>query len=99
FSISLDAVRRAYLVAAAEKGIAWATLHATGRAGHGSMANDDNAVTRVAEAVARLGTHEFPIRRTATVDAFLAAVTELTGMEFPDDDLEGAIAKLGPISR
>lgn len=99
FSVSLDDARRAYLVAAAEKGIAWATLHATGRAGHGSMANDDNAVTRIAQAVARLGTHEFPLQRTATVDAFLASVTELTGLEFPDDDLEGAIGKLGPISR
>jgi acetylornithine deacetylase/succinyl-diaminopimelate desuccinylase-like protein len=99
FSVSIDAVRRAYLVAAAEKGIAWATLRATGRAGHGSMTNDDNAVTRVAQAVARLGTHQFPLQRTATVDAFLASVTELTGLEFPDEDLEGAVAKLGPVSR
>lgn len=98
FSISVGGDRRAYLVAAAEKGLAWATLRATGRAGHGSMTNHDNAVTRIAEAVARLGRHEFPIRRTATVDAFLAAMTELTGIEFPDEDLEGAVAKLGPIS-
>jgi len=99
FSVTLDDTRRAYLVAAAEKGIAWATLKATGRAGHGSMANDDNAVTRVAQAVAALGGHEFPLHRTATVDAFLASITELTGMEFGEDDLEGSIAKLGPISR
>lgn len=99
FSISLDAVRRAYLVAAAEKGIAWATLTATGRAGHGSMANDDNAVTRLATAVAKLGNYKFPIIRTATVNAFLAEMTELTGLEFPDEDLEGAVSKLGPVSR
>ncbi|WP_029135886.1 M20/M25/M40 family metallo-hydrolase [Nakamurella lactea] len=99
FSINVDPERRAYLVAAAEKGVAWATLTATGKAGHGSMIAEDNAVTRIAEAVARLGRHEFPISRTATVDAFLAAVTELTGMEFPDDDLEGAIGKLGPVSK
>lgn len=99
FSVTLEGDRRAYLVAAAEKGIAWATLTARGTAGHGSMANSDNAVTRVAEAVARLGSYEFPLRRIATLDAFLAAVTELTGLEFPADDLEGAIRKLGPISR
>lgn len=99
FSISIDQQRRAYLVAAAEKGVAWATLKATGRAGHGSMIAEDNAVTKVAEAVTRLGRHEFPIVRTATVDAFLTSITELTGLEFPDDDLEGAIAKLGPVSR
>lgn len=99
FSISIDSQRRAYLVAAAEKGVAWATLTATGRAGHGSMIAEDNAVTTVAEAVGRLGRHQFPIVRTATVDAFLTSITELTGLEFPDDDLEGAIAKLGPVSR
>ncbi len=99
FSVSLDDRRRAYLVAAAEKGVAWATLKATGKAGHGSMIAEDNAVTRVAAAVARLGTHEFPLTRTKTVDAFLASITELTGLEFPEDDLEGAIGKLGSISR
>ncbi len=99
FSVTFDGDRRAYLVAAAEKGIAWATLRATGRAGHGSMTNDDNAVTRIAQAVARLGGHRFPLQRTATVDAFLSAVTELSGLEFPVDDLEGGIGKLGPISR
>lgn len=99
FSINVDDTRRAYLVAAAEKGVAWATLTATGRAGHGSMIAEDNAVTSIAEAVATLGRHEFPIVRTATVDAFLRSITELTGLEFPEDDLEGAISKLGPVSR
>jgi acetylornithine deacetylase/succinyl-diaminopimelate desuccinylase-like protein len=99
FSITVDDERRAYLVAAAEKGVAWATLTATGKAGHGSMVAEDNAVTRIAEAVGRLGRHEFPISRTATVDAFLASITELTGLEFPDDDLEGAVDKLGSVAK
>ena len=99
FSVSLDDTRRAYLIAAAEKGVAWATLSATGTAGHGSMINDDNAVTRIATAVATLGNHEFPITRTATVDAFLAQVSALTGLEFPNDDLPGAVRKLGPVAR
>jgi acetylornithine deacetylase/succinyl-diaminopimelate desuccinylase-like protein len=99
FSITLDDARRAYLVAAAEKGVAWAHLKANGRAGHGSMINDDNAVTRIANAVARLGSHEFPLTMTATVRSFLDKMTELTGMEFPEDDLAGTIAKLGPVAR
>ncbi|WP_425488405.1 M20/M25/M40 family metallo-hydrolase [Nakamurella aerolata] len=94
---------RAYLVAAAEKGLAWATLTATGRAGHGSMVATDNAVTKLAAAVQRLGTHEFPIVRTATVDAFLTGIGELTGIDFAaaadDGDLEGAVGKLGPIAK
>ena len=99
FSVSLDDNRRAYLVAAAEKGVAWATLKATGRAGHGSMISEDNAVARVAAAVTKLAEHDFPITLTPTLRAFLAAAGELTGLTFPEDDLEGAIAKLGPVSR
>ena len=99
FSVSLDDVRRAYLVAAAEKGVAWAHLKATGTAGHGSMKHDDNAVTRIAAAVTRLGSHQFPFIMTETVRAFLDKISELTGLEFPEDDLEGAIDKLGPVSR
>lgn len=99
FSIPLSDERRAYLVAAAEKGVAWAHLSATGTAGHGSMINDDNAVSRIAAAVTALANHEFPITRTATVDALLVKMTELTGLEFPEDDLEGAVTKVGPVSR
>ncbi len=99
FSITLQDSRRAYLVAAAEKGVAWAHLKATGRAGHGSMMNDDNAVTRIANAVSRLGNHQFPLTMTATVRSFLDKMTELTGMEFADDDLAGGIEKIGPVSR
>ena len=36
-------------------------LTARGRAGHGSMVHDDNAVTTIARAVTRLGNHEFPL--------------------------------------
>jgi acetylornithine deacetylase/succinyl-diaminopimelate desuccinylase-like protein len=99
FSISLGDDQRAYLVAAAEKGVAWATLKATGRAGHGSFINDDNAVSRIARAVSALGSYEFPIVHTATVDALLTSLTELTGMEFPEDDIESSIAKIGSVSR
>ena len=37
-------------------------LTATGTAGHGSMLNADNAVTELAEAVARIGRHQWPVR-------------------------------------
>ncbi|MBS9533003.1 M20/M25/M40 family metallo-hydrolase [Mycobacterium sp. M1] len=93
--------RRLYLVETAEKGIRWMRLTARGTAGHGSMVHEDNAVTAVAEAVARLGRHRFPLVLTEPVLQFLAAVTEETGYTFDPDspDLEGAIAKLGPIAR
>lgn len=99
FSIPVGDERRAYLVAAAEKGVAWATLRASGTAGHGSMINHDNAVSRIAAAVTRLGSHRFPIVHTATTDTLLTRIHELTGLEFPEEDLEGAVDKIGPVSR
>ncbi|MBW0115144.1 M20/M25/M40 family metallo-hydrolase [Pseudonocardia abyssalis] len=99
FSLTLAEDRRVYLIEAAEKGIAWMRLHARGKPGHGSFLHDDNAVTHVAEAVARLGNHTFPLTITDTVRQFLDRMSELTGLEFPEDDLEGSLAKLGPLSR
>lgn len=93
--------RRLYLVETAEKGLSWMRLTARGPAGHGSMVNERNAVTAVAEAVARLGRHRFPLVMTDTVAQFLAAVGEETGIVFDTDlqDLEGTIEKLGPMAR
>lgn len=93
--------RRLYLIETAEKGMQWMRLTARGRAGHGSMVHNQNAVTAVAEAVARLGRHQFPLVTTDTVVQFLAAISEETGLEFDigSPDLEGAIEKLGPMAR
>jgi acetylornithine deacetylase/succinyl-diaminopimelate desuccinylase-like protein len=93
--------RRLYLIETAEKGIAWMRLSVRGRAGHGSMVHSDNAVTAVAEAVAKLGRHRFPLVLTDPVAQFLTAVAEETGLEFDvnSPDLEGQVAKLGDIGR
>ncbi|ORB71955.1 M20/M25/M40 family metallo-hydrolase [Mycobacterium scrofulaceum] len=93
--------RRLYLIETAEKGLSWMRLTARGPAGHGSMVHDQNAVTAVAAAVARLGRHQFPLVLTDTVAQFLAAVGEETGLTFDveSDDLAGAVEKLGPMAR
>lgn len=91
--------RRLYLIETAEKGLLWMRLTARARAGHGSMVHDDNAVTAIAEAVAKLGRHQFPLVLTDTVAQFLAAVSEETGFTFDTADLEGSVAKLGPMAR
>ncbi|WP_197505029.1 MULTISPECIES: M20/M25/M40 family metallo-hydrolase [unclassified Mycobacterium] len=93
--------RRLYLIETAEKGLSWMRLTARGPAGHGSMVHDQNAVTAVAAAVARLGRHQFPLVLTDTVAQFLAAVEEETGLTFDvsSGDLAGAIEKLGPMAR
>ncbi|MFC5288419.1 M20/M25/M40 family metallo-hydrolase [Actinokineospora guangxiensis] len=99
FSITVKDGVRAYLIETAEKGIAWMKLRTRGRAGHGSMVHDDNAVTKLTQAVAKLGTHRFPIVMTDSVREFLAAMSELTGMDFDEDDLDGTVGKLGTVAR
>jgi acetylornithine deacetylase/succinyl-diaminopimelate desuccinylase-like protein len=98
FSYTVNNDLRLYLIETAEKGIDWLRLHAKGRPGHGSMINDENAVTALCEAVARLGRHRFPIQLTPTVRGFLAELSEALGIELDPDDPETAIAKLGPIA-
>jgi acetylornithine deacetylase/succinyl-diaminopimelate desuccinylase-like protein len=98
FSYTLGEDLRLYLIQTAEKGLNWLRLSTRGRPGHGSMVNEDNAVTALSEAVARLGRHRFPVVVTPTVRAFLNEISELLGVQFDPDDPEAAIAKLGPIA-
>jgi acetylornithine deacetylase/succinyl-diaminopimelate desuccinylase-like protein len=98
FSYTVNNDLRLYLIQTAEKGIDWLRVHASGRPGHGSFVHDDNAVTALCEAVARVGRHRFPIVVTPTVRAFLDQVSEALGIDLDPEDPELAIAKLGPIA-
>ena len=91
--------QRLYLLQTAEKGIAWMRLTARGTAGHGSMLQPDNAVTELAETVARIGRHEWPVRLTPSVSAFLAAACDALGIIFTPNGTSEVLAKLGPIAR
>jgi acetylornithine deacetylase/succinyl-diaminopimelate desuccinylase-like protein len=99
FSLTAREGRRLYLIQTAEKSIAWMRVRVQGRAGHGSMVHEDNAVTALCAAVARLGKHRFPLVMTDTVQEFLTAVGEETGIDFSGDDIEGAVAKLGGVAK
>ncbi|MEV1044283.1 M20/M25/M40 family metallo-hydrolase [Streptomyces sp. NPDC049916] len=89
-----------YPIAAGERGTGWLRLTASGRAGHGSKVNRENAVTAVAAAVARIGEHEWPIRLTPTVRAAIAEIAALHGitadLDDPGLDVAQLLAKLGP---
>ena len=87
------------MIETAQKGMAWMRLTATGTAGHGSMINEDNAVTQLCEAVARLGRHEFPVHLTKTVRAFLDEVSDAFGIELDPGDMQATVARLGPLAR
>lgn len=99
FSFTLSSGKRIYLIETSEKGIEWMKLTASGVAGHGSMVNRENAVTRLAEAVARIGNYSWPMRLTKTNEFFLSKVAELTGKKFDKSDLGPVIAELGSMSR
>ena len=99
FSLTVREGRRLYLIQTAEKGIAWMRLRARARAGHGAVVHEDNAVTALCAAVTRLGKHRFPLVMTDSVQGFLTAVGEETGLDFSGDNLDGAVAKLGALAR
>jgi acetylornithine deacetylase/succinyl-diaminopimelate desuccinylase-like protein len=98
FSMTLGR-QRLYLLQTAEKGMAWMRLTARGTAGHGSMIQPDNAVTELAEAVGRLGRHEWPTRLIPSVQAFLEGACDALSIEFTPNDPGQALSKIGPVSR
>jgi acetylornithine deacetylase/succinyl-diaminopimelate desuccinylase-like protein len=103
FSVTLPNDVRMYPIQSAEKGMAWLRLVAKGRPGHGSMHHDDNAVTRLAEAVARVGRYEFPVVMTKTVRLFLEALSEQVGVEIDldsadRDEINALIRRLGGLA-
>jgi acetylornithine deacetylase/succinyl-diaminopimelate desuccinylase-like protein len=91
--------QRMYLVQVAEKGMAWMRLTARGTAGHGSMLNRDNAVTELAETVARIGSHSWPVQLTPSVRAFLTEACAALGIQFSDNGCRDAVSQLGPIAK
>ena len=80
YSIDL-AGRRAYLLQTGEKALVWAKLTARGPAAHGSRLMRDNAVTRLAEAVAAVGRKDWPIRLTTTTAALVDELGRLLGLD------------------
>ena len=60
-----------YPVQVAEKGFCWVRARITGEPGHGSMPRHDSVVTRLGEALARLGSAQLPVHPTHYVTDFL----------------------------
>lgn len=99
FSYTVSDDLRLYLIETAQKGMAWLRLTARARAGHGSMVHEDNAVTQLCEAVARIGRYEHPVHLTTTVRAFLHELSDGLGIEFDPGDPELVLAKIGGLAR
>lgn len=65
---------RLYPVQVAHKGMAWIRMSVKGTPGHGSMPREDQAVHKLALALARLGHQKLPVRVTAPVRAMIEGV-------------------------
>jgi len=100
FSVQV-AGRRTYLIQTGEKGIQWLKLAAQGVQGHGSLVHSDNAVVHLAQAMSRIGTHEWPLDLTPTSEQLMRGVAELTGIPFEatPERVAQLAAALGPVSR
>lgn len=95
FSVTITGGHRLYLVEAAQKGIAWIKLSAKGTAGHGSFINHDNAVTKVSDAVSRIGNYQWPQLLTKTTGQFFKKIAELTGDKFDPKNVQPLLNHLG----
>lgn len=71
--------RRAYLLQVGEKALIWIRLVARGRVAHGSSFHGDNAVTKLAAAVAALGRTEWPVTLTDTTREMVERLGAMTG--------------------
>jgi len=99
FSVTVGDGKRLYFIEAAQKGIHWMRLTAKGRAGHGSMMNDENALTALSDAVAKIGRFEWPQRYTSTVKVLFEKIAQATGKNFDPKDLRPLLKEIGPTAR
>ena len=99
FSVTVGDGKRLYFVEAAQKGIHWMKLTANGRAGHGSMMNDENALTALSEAVAKIGRFTWPQTYTKTVKILFKKIAQATGKPYDENDLRPLLKEIGPTAR
>ena len=80
YSVHLNG-RRSYLLQTGEKALVWIKLVARGTAAHGSRVIRDNAVTKLARAVATIGEQEWPVQLTDTTEQLVAEIASLMGID------------------
>ena len=99
FSVTITGDHRLYLIESAQKGIQWLKLTAKGTAGHGSFINTDNAVTRVSNAVSRIGNYEWPQVPTKTNKLLFKKIANLTGDAFDPANFKNLLKHLGSAAK
>ncbi|MCL2514903.1 MAG: M20/M25/M40 family metallo-hydrolase [Microbacteriaceae bacterium] len=80
YSIDIEGTP-AYLLQTGEKAMIWAKLVAEAPAGHGSRLVARNAVTELAEAVAKVGRLEWPVQLTDTTSELIAELGRILDVD------------------
>ena len=73
--------KTAYLLQTGEKALVWIRLRTRGTAAHGSRVIHDNAVTKLAEAIAIIGRREWPLHLTGTTEHLLREIARLLDVD------------------
>jgi len=76
YSVHLNG-QRSYLLQTGEKALVWIKLVARGVAAHGSRVIPNNAITKLAEAVATLGRRDWPVHLTATTELLVSELARI----------------------
>jgi acetylornithine deacetylase/succinyl-diaminopimelate desuccinylase-like protein len=85
-----------YPIGTAERGTLHVRLVATGRAGHGSRPNPDNAVVALVQTLARIAAHRWPVRLTPAVSAYLTGAAAALGVPVDPAALADSATLAGP---
>ena len=99
FSVTLNSGKRVYLIETSQKGIEWMKLTASGVASHGSVINPNNAVTKLSDAVAKVGSYKWPQRLTKTNEIFFKRIAEISGKPYEPANLKPLLDEIGTMAR
>jgi acetylornithine deacetylase/succinyl-diaminopimelate desuccinylase-like protein len=94
YSVTLNG-QRAYLLQTGEKALIWIKLIARGRAAHGSRVIHDNAVTKLAEAVVKVGRRDWPIHLTDTTEQLVGELARIMGVDVTATGPEDVVMSTG----
>jgi acetylornithine deacetylase/succinyl-diaminopimelate desuccinylase-like protein len=87
--------QRAYLLQTGEKALVWIKLVARGTAAHGSRVIHNNAITKLAEAVAILGRQEWPVELLETTELLLSEIARIMGVDPTTTDPDTIVLSTG----
>lgn len=87
--------QRAYLLQTGEKALVWIKLVARGRAAHGSRVIHDNAVTKLAVAVAALGRENWPVELVGTTELLLGEIARIMDVDPLQTDPDTLVLSTG----